>query len=118
MGITLLTVRVANPRDVRRAAQVDCIVDSGAIYAVVPGRILRAIGVRPTRRERFALADGSQVQRAIGEARFTIGERSGVSPVVFGARGDAALMGAVTLEALGLMIDPLKRELRTMRMTM
>jgi clan AA aspartic protease len=118
MGITLLTVRVANPKDQRRAAEVECSVDSGAIYAVIPRRILRAIGIRPTRTQRFALADGTHVQREIGSAVFTIGKHRGPSPVIFGARNDAALMGAVTLESLGLMLDPLKRELREMRLLM
>ena len=118
MGITTLKLRVANAKDARRSTELECIVDSGAIFAIVPRRILRAIGVRPTRSEHFSLIDGSHVRREIGEARFTIGERSGVSPVIFGARGDAAVMGAVTLETLGLMLDPLKRELRTMRLSM
>ncbi len=32
--------------------------------------------------------------------------------MIFGELGDAALLGALTLEALGLTLDPLKRELR------
>jgi len=31
--------------------------------------------------------------------------------VIFGEPGDAVLLGAFTLEALGLCLDPLKREL-------
>ena len=43
---------------------------------------------------------------------FEIDGRRRGSPVIFGRRGDASLMGALTLEALGLMLDPLKRRLR------
>lgn len=114
MGITTLTVRVTNPRDEARAADVECVVDSGAIFAVIPARVLRRIGVHPTRSEQFTLADGSHVRRKIGNVLFTLGDRCAAAPVVFGQPGDAALMGAVTLEALGLMLDPLKRELRTL----
>jgi hypothetical protein len=35
---------------------------------------------------------------------------------VHGAPGDASLLGAVTLEELGLMLDPLRRELRPLPM--
>jgi predicted aspartyl protease len=115
MGITLLTVRIANPADEARAVDVECVVDSGALFAIVPGRILRAIGIRPTRSEQFTLADGSHVRRRIGNALFALGDRSAASPVIFGEPGDAAVMGAVTLETLGLMLDPLKRELRPLR---
>jgi clan AA aspartic protease len=118
MGITLLPVRVANPSDPRCTAEVECLVDSGAIYAAIPRRILRSIGIAPSRSQQFTLADGSHIKRDIGSAVFRIGRRHGASPVIFGERGDAALVGAVTLESLGLMLDPLKRELRAMRLLM
>lgn len=116
MGITMLDVTVANPASRARAATVQCIVDSGAILTVIPRVILRRIGVRATRTEQFTLADGSHVTRRIGDALFEIAGRHGASPVIFGESGDAALLGAVTLESLGLMLDPLKRELRPLPM--
>jgi hypothetical protein len=42
--------------------------------------------------------------------------RVGVADVIFGEEGDATLLGALTLEALGLSLDPLKRELRELPM--
>jgi len=36
--------------------------------------------------------------------------------VIFGKRGDSDLLGIVTLEALGFMLDPLRRELRPLPM--
>jgi hypothetical protein len=46
-----------------------------------------------------------------------IPRRHGVatSPVVRGGPDDAPLLGAVTLETLGLMVNPLTRELLPMR---
>lgn len=38
--------------------------------------------------------------------------REGASPVIFGEKGDSTLLGTVSLESLGLMLDPLKRALR------
>ena len=49
-------------------------------------------------------------------AMLLAGLDQGASKVIFGRPGDAALIGAVTLEELGLMLDPLKRELRPMRL--
>ena len=43
-------------------------------------------------------------------------ERVGVADVIFGEEGDSALLGAFTLEALGLSLDPLRRELRPLPM--
>ena len=49
-------------------------------------------------------------------ARRAIAGRTATSPVVLGGPGDAALLGAVTLETLGLMLNPLSRELLPMRL--
>jgi hypothetical protein len=43
---------------------------------------------------------------------FRLGERVGGSDVIFGEAGDINLLGALTLESLGLLLDPLERELR------
>jgi predicted aspartyl protease len=116
VGITQLKVRVGNPADRRRSEIVECIVDSGAIFAIVPATVLRRIGVRPNRREEFTLADGRHATRRLADAIFEIAGRQGASPVIVGERGDATVLGAVTLESLGLMLDPLKRELRPLPM--
>jgi hypothetical protein len=68
VGITLLKIKVVNPAARQRGELVECIVDSGAIYAVVPGPTLRRLGIRPDRREEFTLADGSHAKRQVGDA--------------------------------------------------
>ena len=116
MGLTTVTIRMSNPADRRRVVEQTLLVDSGAIWSVVPARVLRRIGIRPHGQEAFALADASQVTRAVGSVFFELGPRRGAGTVIFGERDDAALLGALTLETLGLMLDPLKRQLRPLRM--
>jgi hypothetical protein len=53
--------------------------------------------------------------RGLSEARFTFRGRSRTSPVLLGEVGDAALLGVVTLETLGLVLNPLRRELVPIR---
>lgn len=36
--------------------------------------------------------------------------------MIFGRRGDSNLLGVITLEALGLRLDPLKRQLRPLEL--
>jgi predicted aspartyl protease len=114
--MTEVRVRVVNLADARRFADVDLVVDSGAIYSVVPAGVLRRIGVAARETQTFGLANGETVRRAIGDVRYEIGDRSGAAPVIFGRRGDASLLGVVTLEALGLHLDPLRRRLRPLRL--
>jgi predicted aspartyl protease len=116
MGMTEVRVRVLNLTDERRFADVDMVVDSGAIYSVVPASILRGIGVVPRETKVFELANGGSVQREVGNVIYEIGGSSGAAPVIFGRRGDSSLLGVVTLEALGLRLDPLKRRLHPLRL--
>jgi len=116
MGLTTLKVRLSNPRNRRLAVEEELLVDSGAIYAVVPASVLRRIGVRPRGEETFTLIDGTHVTREVGTVFFEIDDREGASKVIFGRRGDARVIGAVALEELGLMLDPLTRRLRPLRL--
>lgn len=116
MGIAFIKTRVINPAARRREAEVECVVDSGALFSIIPKSVLRRIGVKPDRTEEFTLADGSHVKRRIGDVVFSLEGRHGASPVIFGETGDAAVLGAITLESLGMMLDPLKRELRPLPM--
>ncbi len=112
MGLTTLQVEVGNPAQPQTTERVEFLVDSGAIYSVVPTAILESLGIRPLVTEEFRLADGSRIIRKKGGALFRYGERVGVADVIFGEEGDSTLLGALTLEALGLSLDPLRRELK------
>ena len=116
MGITVLTIDVANPAAPERRVEVELLVDSGAIYSIVPRAVLAQLGIEPHGRERFRLADGSSIERDRGDAVFVYGSRRGAAPVIFGEPGDAALLGAVTLESLGLVLDAIRRDLRPLPM--
>jgi predicted aspartyl protease len=107
-----------NPANTRKTANVNLLVDSGAIYSVGPRSVLRKLGVKAHPRRTFTLADGSQIERDMGDVVFKLDGRRGASPVIFGERGDSALLGAVSLEALGLILDPIRRELRDLPMVL
>jgi predicted aspartyl protease len=92
------------------------LIDSGAFYSVVPARVLRRLGIKPGKTKTFILADGTEVKRSLGQALFRLNGDEGASPVIFGETGDSVLLGIVSLEALGLILDPLKRELRPLPM--
>jgi hypothetical protein len=51
-----------------------------------------------------------------GGALFNYGDRIGVADVIFGEEEDSMLLGAFTLEAVGLALDPLRRELKPLPM--
>lgn len=116
MGVTTLVVEVANPATPEITESLQFTVDSGAVYSVVPAHVLQRLGIRKLKQETFRLADGSHILRWKGGGLFKLRESIGVSDVIFGEEGDATLLGALTLEALGLALDPIKRELRPMQL--
>jgi len=118
MGLTFIDVVIANPGNPRKTKKLSLLVDSGAIYSIVPKNFLRQLGVKPHSTKTFILADGSEISRKIGDATFKLNGHQGASPVIFGEKGDSALLGTVSLEALGLLLDPIRRELRPLPMVL
>lgn len=116
MGITFLEIKVGNPATPEITETVEFLIDSGAIYSVVPTPVLEKLGIRPLSEQQFRLADGSKIVRKKGVAVFRYEEMVGGANVIFGEEGDSNLLGALTLEALGLSLDPLRRELKPLPM--
>lgn len=111
MGINIVTMQIGNPARPQVTVMLDFVVDSGAIFSVVPDAVLRRLGINPLVEQEFQLADGSRIHRPKGTALFRNGDRAGGADVLFGEEGDAVLLGSQTLTALGLFLHPLTREL-------
>jgi aspartyl protease family protein len=117
MGITFTKARISNQRQPRRRAiGLEFLIDTGAIFSVVPDSIVRRLALTKLDREEFTLADGTRRAYDVGEAFFELGGRRGTSKVVFGPPNVTPLLGALTLESLGLMVNPVTREVSPMRL--
>jgi clan AA aspartic protease len=111
MSLTVLSLDVANPADPNRRESVEFLVDSGAVYSFVPSEVLHRLGIAPHSRQRFRLADGSSIERDRADAIFFYKGQRGAAPVIFAEGEDATLLGAVTLESLGFVLDAVRRDL-------
>ena len=116
MGLTHVSVKVGNPANGRQTEVVRCLVDSGAIYSLVPRPVLRRLGIRAHSTREFVLANGDVIRRRLATATFEYSGLRGDSMVIVGEPGDDALLGATTLEGFGLVLDPFRRELRPMQL--
>ena len=106
MGITRVTITVANPVNLRQFKKKKLLVDTGALYSIVPRALLKSIGIRPYKKEIFTLADGSTIKREVGTAFLSLNGRQAPTPVIFGEKKDGALLGVIALESLGLTVNP------------
>jgi predicted aspartyl protease len=116
MGTAFTKAKISNPRQPRRAIEVEFLIDTGAIYSVVPSPTARKLALTKLDREEFTLADGTHRAYDIGEAFFELGDRRGTSKVVFGPPNVTPMLRPLTLESLGLMVNPVTREVSPMRL--
>ena len=94
----------------------EALVDTGATYTWVPRSVLQRLGVQPTRRASFVLANGQEVEYDMGEVRMRLDGQELYTPCIFGDDGTDPLLGAVTLEEFGLGVDPVNRRLIPVRL--
>ncbi len=115
MGLTFIEGQVRGPEG--REETVNFLVDSGAGYSLLPYAVWQSLGLEPTREEQFRLADGTVVTRNLSRCYVILPQGEEYSPVVLGKESDdQALLGAVTLENLGLVLNPFSRTLHPMRL--
>lgn len=114
MGLVYVDMSVSTPG--KAARSVRFLVDSGAAYSVLPQKVWKDLKLKRKRTLEFTLADGTTIRRNVSECRFEFGGIDATSPVILGEERDEALLGVVTLENLGLVLNPFERTLSPMRM--
>ncbi len=115
MALTFLKLRVTNPARPKKGREFAFLVDSGAVYSLMPAAELKALRIKATSSEEFILANGETLRMPVGNAHFEYKGKIRAAPVIFGDK-DVFLLGATTLEALGMILDPIRRELRPLPM--
>lgn len=111
MGTFREQIQIANPKHPKQTIFLEAIVDTGATYTWVPEEILKRLDIKPIDIRPLKIASGKVIQRKLGLALITIRNKTMPTPVLFGDKGSEPLLGAITLEELGLSVDPLHRTL-------
>ena len=94
---------------------VDGLVDTGATYSSLPASNLHRLGIEATETVEFELADGSFIQRQLGDARARVEGMEVITAVIFGDEADSPLLGSYTLERVRLAVDSYGRRLIPVR---
>ena len=115
MGFIKVRFGVFNPLKPDRVLELEGVVDTGAIYTVLPTNLMKELGVKPISKRRFRLANNQVIERDVGLIGIEIKGVKTYTTVVFGDE-NIYLLGVVTLEELGLEVDPVKGELKPMEL--
>ena len=113
MGLTFVDAQLIGAND--RRVSVRFLVDSGAGYSLLPKNVWEELGLKASRSVTVSLADGTHLSRDVSECKIEIQDRNGTTPVLLGEPGDEPLLGVITLENLGLILNPFNRILQPMQ---
>lgn len=102
---------ILHPRNSGPARDVNTLVDTGAAYSMLPRPFLESLGYAPVRAQRVILADGRTEEWMVTQVDVECQGRRIFTPVLMGPAASPPLLGATTLEELGLGVDPLSRRL-------
>ena len=110
MGTFYVTIQVAD-RFRERYVPVDALVDTGSSHMSLPENLLEELEIEREGTLKCELADNRVIEYPVGETRLRIEERERTVPVLFAPDDELPLLGATTLEILGLGIDPIAETL-------
>ncbi len=112
MGATHVTVCIINPADESKTWEGLFLVDTGVTDCLVPGKHLRAIGLKPKGKRTYELADGSELKMDITTADIEfMGDLVG-GTIIYGADDAEPLLGVTALESVGIEVDPKNQKLK------
>ena len=107
MGFVYAPVKLFSSNG-REPVEIEMLVDTGAIFTMVPRPILEQLGVRPSGKWVFQTIEGRPIEREVGVVGVEAeGQQPpGPVPVIFGEGTDGAVLGVTALESMGLKVDP------------
>ncbi len=111
MGTFTTQLRVWNPAQPEKAEEFEVFVDTGAAFSWVSRARLQRLGIGPSRRMPFRTIDGRVLERDLAIAYVATDGYSAPDIVVMAEPGEMEVMGAHSIEGLGLAADPVQRNL-------
>jgi predicted aspartyl protease len=107
---TTMIIESAERRGEMRTVE-DALVDTGSEFTWAPRGVLEELGIRAEMTQRFVVADGRQLDRAVGIAIVHAAGTKAPDYVVFAEPGDMVILGARSLEGMNIRVDALRRQL-------
>lgn len=111
MGYVRVRGLVANSSDHELKIELEFLVDTGAIYTVLPKSVAERLKLKESGKRKFKTGSGV-VELPVAEAFLTIDGEGVTSLVAIGSEDMPVLLGVTTLELLGLQVDPVNGKLK------
>ena len=111
MGLFKSKIAVWNPAVPAKVEELELLVDTGASYSCFLRGGLEGLGIRSTGKMQFRTIDGRVIERDVAPVFVRSDGHVGGDTIVVAEPGDSEVLGAHTLESLGLAADPVQKKL-------
>lgn len=111
MGTFSVKMRVWNPAQPAGVEELDAFVDTGSAFSWISRARLQRLGVTPSRRMGFRTIEGRLLERDMATVYISTDKYSVPDLVVMAEDGEMEVMGAHTIEGLGMAADPVQKKL-------
>jgi len=111
MGTFSVRFVVRHPVHAHQQLELEGSVDTGALFTQIPMDVLSRIGVTPSGTRAVHYADGTRDLVPVAKADIALDGVETATLVLCGRPGSLVLVGATTLETLGLGVDPIHKKL-------
>jgi len=111
MGTFTAKLRVWNAASPEKVEELEAFVDTGAAFSWISRERLGRLGVGPSRRMPFRTIDGRVLERDLATVYVATDGYSVPDVVVIAEAGEMEVIGAHSIEGLGLAADPVQKKL-------
>ena len=113
VGTFTVKFTVSHPLSPDQRMELDGLVDTGALFTQIPADMLSQIGIAPSGSRAVHYADGPRDVVPVAKADVAIDGVETATMILCGRPRSLVLLGATTLETLGLGVDPIHKKLIT-----
>lgn len=114
MGLTHVPVTVSN-LITSESFTAEFLIDTGASEPMVPAAELKKIGIEPTGKRGYELANGQWAEFEVGAAQISFWDETFPIRVIFGPDDAEPILGVIALKSAGIMVDPKNQTLTKLR---
>ncbi|MEW6542327.1 MAG: retroviral-like aspartic protease family protein [Nitrospirota bacterium] len=111
MGTFSIKFVLRHPLRSEQQLELEGLVDTGALFTRVPADLLGRIGLAPSGTRAVHYADGTKDAVPVAKADIAINGVETAAMVLCSKPNSLVLLGATTLESLGLGVDPIHKRL-------
>ncbi len=111
MGTFSVKFLLKNPLRPEKQIQLEGLVDTGALFTQVPQDLVSQLGITAAGTRAVHYADGTKDVVPVAKADISVNGVETATMVLCGKPNSLILLGATTLETLGLGVDPIHKRL-------